>query len=68
MRHPKEHEGWGQENKDFSHTGLTITCCDCKDGYYFALGRLLGNGIGTVIDHETWKPKRKIYDPAFNKR
>ena len=30
--------------------------------------RLLGNGVFTVPDYESWKPKRKIYDQTFTKR
>lgn len=29
--------------------------------------RFLGNGLVTVVDYETWKPKRKLYDSSFNK-
>jgi len=30
--------------------------------------RFLGDSLLTIRDHETWKTRRKIYDPAFNKR
>ncbi|XP_064388742.1 cholesterol 24-hydroxylase-like [Halichondria panicea] len=29
--------------------------------------RFLGNGLVSVPDYDTWKPRRKLYDPAFNK-
>lgn len=31
------------------------------------IARFLGNGLVTA-DYELWKPKRKVYDPAFNRR
>ena len=30
--------------------------------------RFLGNGLVVIEDYETWRPRRKLYDPAFNKR
>ena len=30
--------------------------------------RLMGNGILTIQDNETWKPRRQLYEPAFKKR
>eukprot|EP00731_Ephydatia_muelleri_P008733 Em0004g1071a len=29
--------------------------------------RFLGNGLVVIEDYETWRPRRKLYDPAFNK-
>eukprot|EP00731_Ephydatia_muelleri_P008176 Em0004g514a len=29
--------------------------------------RFLGKGLFTIRDYETWKPRRKMYDPAFNR-
>eukprot|EP00731_Ephydatia_muelleri_P008149 Em0004g487a len=29
--------------------------------------RFLGDGLFTIRDYETWKPRRKMYDPAFNR-
>ena len=28
----------------------------------------MGNGLLTIPDYDTWKPRRQIYDPAFKKR
>ena len=28
----------------------------------------MGNGLLTIPDTETWKPRRQLYDPAFKKR
>ena len=30
--------------------------------------RFLGCGLVTLLDYETWKPRRSLYDPAFTKR
>ncbi len=30
--------------------------------------RFMGNGLLTIPDYDTWKPRRQIYDPAFKKR
>ena len=30
--------------------------------------RFMGNGLFTIPDYDTWKPRRQIYDPAFKKR
>ena len=30
--------------------------------------RFLGNGLFSILDYDTWKPRRKLYDPVFNKR
>ena len=29
--------------------------------------RLAEKSILSILDYETWKPRRKLYDPAFNK-
>lgn len=29
--------------------------------------RFMGNGLVTILDYETWKPRRQLYDPAFRK-
>ncbi len=44
------------------HKLMLMTYC------FFFLYRFLGNGLVSVPDYDTWKPRRKIYDPAFNKR
>ena len=28
----------------------------------------MGNGILTIPDYDSWKPRRQLYDPAFKKR
>ena len=33
----------------------------------FIVFRYLGQGLVTILDYKTWKPRRKPYDPAFNK-
>ena len=30
--------------------------------------RFMGYSILTILDYETWKPRRQLYDPAFKKR
>ncbi|KAL5463995.1 hypothetical protein EMCRGX_G032950 [Ephydatia muelleri] len=35
-------------------------------GYLFG-ERLVGNGLFSIPDYKTWKPRRKLYDPAFNR-
>ena len=35
---------------------------------YIHICRFLGQGLFTILDYKTWKPRRQIYDPAFNKR
>ena len=32
------------------------------------LSRFLGHGLLSILDYDTWKPRRKLYDPVFNKR
>ncbi|KAL5473747.1 hypothetical protein EMCRGX_G028291 [Ephydatia muelleri] len=29
--------------------------------------RFLGQGLVTILDYETWKPRRKLYDPSFKR-
>ena len=35
---------------------------------YIVYCRFLGDGLVSVLNYDTWKPRRKLYDPAFNKR
>lgn len=44
------------------------TLHDCIKLLHNYLHRFMGDGILTVRHYDSWKPKRKIYDPAFNKR
>ena len=30
--------------------------------------RFMGNGLLTVLDYATWKPRRKLYNPSFKRR
>ena len=30
--------------------------------------RFLKDSLLTILDYETWKPRRRVYDPAFSKR
>ena len=36
--------------------------------YTSVLSRFLGKGLLTLVDYETWKPRRQLYDPSFRKR
>ncbi|KAL5473710.1 hypothetical protein EMCRGX_G028238 [Ephydatia muelleri] len=29
--------------------------------------QFMGHGLGTILDYETWKPRRKLYDPSFKR-
>jgi len=41
----------------------------CLTVYYVVfMHRFMGEGLFSISDYETWKPRRKIYDPTFNKR
>ena len=61
-----------------------VCVCVCVHSYAYPVGsvpvprltyaithwphRFLGNGLVVIEDYETWRPRRKLYDPAFNKR
>ena len=34
----------------------------------FLCHRFLGYGLFSIVDYDTWKPRRQLYDPAFRKR
>ena len=42
--------------------GSSLVVCYC---FY---NRFMGNGLLTIPDYDTWKPRRQMYDPAFKKR
>ena len=62
----------------------TWCVCVCVQSYAYPVGsvpvprltyaithwphRFLGNGLVVMEDYETWRPRRKPYDLAFNKR
>ena len=63
---------------------VCVYVCVCVQSYAYPVGsvpvprltypithwphRFLGNGLVVIEDYETWRPRRKLYDPAFNKR
>ena len=63
---------------------VCVCMCVCVQSYAYPVGsvpvprltypithwphRFLGNGLVVIEDYETWRPRRKLYDPAFNKR
>ena len=64
--------------------GVCVCVCVCVQSYAYPVGsvpvprltyaithwphRFLGNGLVVIEDYETWRPRRKLYDLAFNKR
>ena len=40
-------------------------CCNTHNLIWY---RFLGDGVFSIIDYDTWKPRRQLYDPAFRKR
>ncbi len=51
---------YGERYSMTSHLGMLVT-------YTFSY-RVTGNGLISIPDHDTWKPRRKIYEHSFNKR
>ena len=63
---------------------VCVCMCVCVQSYAYPVGsvpvprltyaithwphRFLGNGLVVIEDYETWRPRRKLYDLAFNKR
>eukprot|EP00731_Ephydatia_muelleri_P028733 Em0020g377a len=39
----------------------------CFIGTFEPHPRFLGQGLVTILDYETWKPRRKLYDPSFKR-
>ena len=38
-------------------------------GYvYFSVFRFSLKSLVSILDYETWQPRRKVYDPCFKKR
>jgi hypothetical protein len=35
---------------------------------FYICHRFLGYGLFSIVDYDTWKPRRQLYDPAFRKR
>ena len=41
-----------------------LNVCNCGE----ATHRFMGQGLLTIPDYDTWKPRRKLYDPLFKRR
>lgn len=57
-------EGAGcMEKGRFKYSNTFISTYLCTYLYRFS-----GNGLASITDYETWKPRRRIYEHSFNKR
>lgn len=50
------------------YTYCTLTCSKLVNVFLLRHSRSCGNGLFSIPDIKSWKPRRRLYDPAFKKR
>lgn len=50
-----------------SHISSLYNFSSVKLHHLYCSTRFLGNGLFNILDYNSWKPRRRVYDPAFKK-
>ena len=50
------------------HTQIINALAVCMMCVLHVENRFIGYGLASIPDYKTWKPRRKVYEPSFNKR